>query len=108
MFLRLQAVAALSILSLSTAALASTFNGCYSSPGDLTFNSHDTYMSYSLCATACGSSQVAGLFNGGDCYCGDSLPPLSAKTSDSTCSTPCFGFGQQTCKLPPYRASREN
>ncbi|KAI9728420.1 MAG: hypothetical protein M1828_003820 [Chrysothrix sp. TS-e1954] len=37
------------------------------------------------------------LTKGSTCYCGDLLPSESDQTDSSACSTPCFGFGQQSC-----------
>merc|ERR1711967_77140 len=40
---------------------------------------------------------VMGLSGGSNCWCGNALPQSSNKVSDSKCSTPCNGYGQDNC-----------
>ncbi|ROV94754.1 hypothetical protein VMCG_08835 [Cytospora schulzeri] len=79
---------------------AQVVQGCFSSWGNLIFNSTTQYQSKSACAfDVCysGGFPVAATSGGNECYCGTEYPPKDTLTDDSNCNTPCPGYGQQAC-----------
>jgi len=42
---------------------------------------------------------VMGLVNGSNCWCGALLPPKDTEVSNSSCNTPCNGYGTEFCKF---------
>lgn len=80
---------------------ALTPQGCFSSVGTLGDQGKATYQSKGYCQTICVRLKlpVTALFNGTNCYCGDSLPSRSSKVSDDECSSPCVGYPQEMCTL---------
>ena len=64
----------------------------------------DTYQSSGFCQGLCVKLKkpVMGMTAGSNCYCGDQLPALDDKVSDSKCDTPCFGFDKEMCMYPPH------
>ncbi|KAI6895067.1 hypothetical protein D0869_05752 [Hortaea werneckii] len=76
-----------------------TYEGCYSSSGGLTDQGSYTYQTSGYCQQQCAPDNFAvlGLSGGSNCWCGDALPQSSSKVSDSKCSTPCNGFGEDNC-----------
>ncbi|OJZ88964.1 hypothetical protein ASPFODRAFT_476586 [Aspergillus luchuensis CBS 106.47] len=92
-------IISLSILSFLTTASAYTTAGCYSSAGQLTSAGTYQFQSEGYCQQICTKQNkpVFALHNGDECYCGDSLPPSTAKVSSTQCQTPCSGFPSETC-----------
>ncbi|KAK5159541.1 WSC domain [Recurvomyces mirabilis] len=78
---------------------AMTYAGCFSSSSGLTDQGSYQYQTPGYCQPICvgANHAVLGLSGGSDCWCGDALPPASAKVDDSKCNTPCNGYGQQNC-----------
>ncbi|KAI7210720.1 hypothetical protein KC333_g8093 [Hortaea werneckii] len=78
---------------------AMTYEGCYSSSAGLTDQGSYTYQTSGYCQEQCAPKNFAvlGLSEGSNCWCGDALPQSSSKVSDSKCSTPCNGFGEDNC-----------
>lgn len=74
--------------------------GCFSSSGDLVFNSTQPFNSRGQCGqTVCQAmgKAVAASTEGSKCYCGDSYPPNSTLVDDKYCNAPCTGFGTDAC-----------
>lgn len=74
--------------------------GCFSSAGDLVYNSTQTYNSRGECGqTICQALgyYVAASTEGDKCYCGNTYPSNSTLVDDSNCNTPCTGYGQDAC-----------
>lgn len=79
--------------------------GCFSSAGDLVFNSTQPFNSRGQCGqTICQAmgKWVAASTQGSKCYCGDSYPPKSNLVDDKFCDTPCTGFGTDACGGSTY------
>ncbi|ROV91012.1 hypothetical protein VSDG_07701 [Cytospora chrysosperma] len=79
---------------------AQVVQGCFSSWGNLIFNSTTKYQSKSACAfDACysGGFPVAATTGGNECYCGTTYPPKDTLVDDSNCNVPCPGYGLQAC-----------
>lgn len=78
---------------------ALTYEGCYSSSGDLSFNSSYTYQTKSWCQGLCvpANYPVQATTNSTDCWCGDQVPPSSSKVADSYCNQFCAGYKQEMC-----------
>ncbi|EOO01554.1 putative wsc domain containing protein [Phaeoacremonium minimum UCRPA7] len=79
---------------------AQIVQGCFSSQGELKFNSTPAFNSKSSCAfEICYASgkKVAGTSGGNECYCGDKYPPESTLVDDKKCNSPCAGYDQQAC-----------
>lgn len=95
----LTALALTSLISPALALNPIVGKGCYSSSNGLQFQGTYMYQSQGYCQQQCVNQNkpVMGLTNGGDCWCGDLLPPQDTGTDDSKCSMPCLGFGQQPC-----------
>lgn len=88
------------LLTSALALNATTYVGCFSSSSGLTEDSTYQYQSSGYCQQTCvdnNNQAVLGLTSGDDCWCGSSVPPTSAKVSDSKCNTPCTGYGQDSC-----------
>lgn len=80
---------------------AQVVQGCFSSYGDLIFNSTPTFNSKSACAfDICYALKyaVAATSAGNECYCGSEYPPEEDLTKDTNCNTPCPGYGLQACQ----------
>ncbi|CAK7199792.1 hypothetical protein SEUCBS139899_002476 [Sporothrix eucalyptigena] len=74
--------------------------GCFSSSGDLVYNSTQAFNSRGECGqTICQAmgKYVGASTEGSKCYCGDSYPPNSTLVDDKYCNAPCTGFGQDAC-----------
>ncbi|EPE05149.1 wsc domain containing protein [Ophiostoma piceae UAMH 11346] len=74
--------------------------GCFSSAGDLVFNSSQTFNSRGECGqTICQAmgAYVAASSAGDKCYCGNTYPANSTLVDDSKCNSPCTGYGQDAC-----------
>ena len=73
---------------------------CYDTLGSIDDSGDDsTFQSSGLCQKTCADkgAKVMVTSSGSTCYCGDTLPPNSAKVSKSQCNSACSGFDQQTC-----------
>ncbi|KIW11522.1 hypothetical protein PV08_10823 [Exophiala spinifera] len=74
---------------------------CYqlSDPSYLQDQGAYTFQSSGYCKGVCVAlnKPVMATTGGTNCFCGDELPPASAKTNIDNCNTPCKGFSQQTC-----------
>jgi cell wall integrity and stress response component len=84
-------------------------SGCYSTSVPMVYHGPFIYQSYGNCQQICYGfgNNVMGLGNGTDCWCGDELPPLSAKVDNSSCNTPCAGYGDDTCSSALNLANEE-
>ncbi|KAK4960145.1 Protein SLG1 [Elasticomyces elasticus] len=87
------------ILRTRQALAAMTYEGCYSSSTGLTDQGSYMYQTKGWCQPICVKQDhaVLGLSGGSNCWCGDTLPPASSKVDDSSCNTPCNGYGQENC-----------
>ncbi|KAK1144862.1 hypothetical protein N8T08_004875 [Aspergillus melleus] len=71
---------------------------CYSNIGDLKVHMGSTFQSLGMCQSHCGKQDFSVYGVKGDrCWCGDKLPPVSAKVSQKECNEPCPGFPSDTC-----------
>lgn len=80
-----------------------TYEGCFSSAGDLVYNQTWTYNSKGYCQTRCvpANQIVQATTNSTDCWCGAAVPPSSDKVSDSFCNDGCSGYGKEMCMSWP-------
>jgi len=78
---------------------AMTDEGCYSTGEPLDDHGSWTFQTAGNCQPICIGLKkpVMGLVDGSNCWCGDLLPPLSAKVDNSSCNTPCNGFDKLFC-----------
>lgn len=76
-----------------------TYQGCYSSAGSMTFQETYTWQSKGHCREQCTGAKkpVQAQTNAKDCYCGNAVPPASAKVDDSKCSVTCSGYKFEMC-----------
>ncbi|KAF2219902.1 hypothetical protein BDZ85DRAFT_275989 [Elsinoe ampelina] len=79
---------------------ALTYVGCFKNKG--TLGDGDTYQFQSdgHCQGICvdnGKQAVLGLTNGDTCLCGSQTPNNNDKVDDSSCNSPCTGYGQHMC-----------
>lgn len=72
------------------------YEGCYNAEdvqsAGLSLKNSYLYQSVSYCQNQCPDSAVVALFEGSDCYCGNSVTFLSSltKSTDSNCDTKMF------------------
>ena len=84
------------------------YEGCYSAAdiqsAGLSLKNSYIYQSVSYCQNQCPESAVVALFNGSDCYCGNSVSFLTSltKSTDSNCGTKCSGWPYQMCGGSSY------
>ena len=73
--------------------------GCFSSAGQLEDLGSYTFQSAGYCQCQCATQNkaVMATTKGSDCYCGDLLPPTDTAASNSSCNSPCNGYGQADC-----------
>lgn len=79
---------------------AQIVQGCFSSWGNLVFNSTPSFNTKSACAhdlCYAGGFKVAATSGGNECYCGSEYPPEDDLVDDSKCDVPCPGYGTQAC-----------
>lgn len=59
----------------------------------------NTFQSSGYCQGVCAglNKPVMATTGGTNCFCGDELPPPSAKVDGDNCNAPCKGYNQQTC-----------
>ena len=84
--------------------------GCFSSSEPLENQGTYKYQSSGYCSGICTSRDdgVVGLSNGNTCWCGSMLPPEDTRVLDSKCSTPCQGYGVETCTSRIHYVSIED
>ena len=73
-----------------------TDEGCFLSSSGLTNGGSQQYQTNDLCQKQCigQGKAVMATHKGTDCWCGDKLPPVNSKQTDSSsCNTPCAGYG---------------
>jgi cell wall integrity and stress response component len=73
------------------------FMGCYNSAPGLTNHGADIYQTKGYCLNnVCGpiGNSVEATSNRTDCWCGNSLPPASAKVATTYCNVDCAGYGK--------------
>jgi len=75
------------------------YEGCYNSHGSLSQNSTYLFNTMGYCQQQCAplGKAVEATSNGNECWCGDEVPPSSAKVDDSKCDTVCAGYGPEFC-----------
>ncbi|CAI4050809.1 Wsc3p SKDI_15G0530 [Saccharomyces kudriavzevii IFO 1802] len=84
------------------------YEGCYNAEdvqsGGLSLKNSYLYQSVSYCQNECPGSAVVALFNGSDCYCGNSVTFLNSltKSTDSNCNSKCSGWPYQMCGGSSY------
>ena len=73
--------------------------GCFSSAGQLVDQGSYTFQSAGYCQCQCATldKAVMATSKGSNCYCGDLLPPTNTAASNSSCNTPCNGYGDADC-----------
>jgi len=76
-----------------------TDEGCYNTGEPLEDHGPYTFQTTGNCQPICIglNKPVMGLVNGSNCWCGDLLPPKSAKVDNSSCDTPCNGYNLNNC-----------
>ena len=78
-----------------------TYAGCFSSGGELKFNTTIKFNSLGKCAQdTClpGDYTVAASKGGNECYCGTKLPPKSTQVDESKCNIKCPGIDKEACE----------
>ncbi|MCJ1253945.1 hypothetical protein MMC24_001759 [Lignoscripta atroalba] len=78
---------------------ATVDQGCFSSSGGLQDQGSYTFQSKGWCQPLCVKlgKTVMATAKGSNCWCGDLLPPLNSKTSDTACDSPCDGIDSEIC-----------
>lgn len=78
---------------------AMTGEGCFNTGEPLEDHGSYTFQTTGNCQPICVGlgKPVMGLVNGSNCWCGDLLPPKSAKVDNSSCDTPCNGYNLDNC-----------
>lgn len=73
--------------------------GCYKSSGSLTDQGSWTFQAMGNCQPLCVEQglPVGALFNGSNCFCGNSMPSKDDVLDDSQCNTPCQGYPGDSC-----------
>lgn len=73
--------------------------GCYNDVGTLQNKGSNTFQTSGSCQAICANAgkPVMATTQGSFCYCGDGLPPEQYEVANSSCSTPCNGYGQDMC-----------
>ncbi|PNS21380.1 Cell wall integrity and stress response component 1 [Sphaceloma murrayae] len=95
---------AAALLALVTPALsqlnALTYVGCFKNKGNLGDGDTYQFQSDGHCQGVCVQNNrqaVLGLTTGDTCLCGSQTPNNSDKVDDSSCNTPCQGYGEHMC-----------
>jgi cell wall integrity and stress response component len=73
---------------------------CYDTLGSISDpGTDDVGQSSGICQETCVAkgAKVMVTSSGSTCYCGDTLPPPSAKVDSDNCNVKCAGYGLQTC-----------
>ena len=80
---------------------AVNYLGCFSSPSDMVLSSDfaAAELTPESCVTVCGKGNMAyaGITLGSHCYCSNTSPDVSKKTSDAACYYPCEGDKALKC-----------
>lgn len=107
LFTAARVASALAMLAATISAQTSTQSGpgaietldCYSSAGSLESLGEFTFQTSGYCQEQCfgQNNYVMATTDGSTCYCGDDLPPSSAKVDSSKCTEPCNGYDQEYC-----------
>ncbi|KAE8155626.1 WSC domain-containing protein [Aspergillus tamarii] len=85
------------LLSLSAPAIALN-TACYNDLGNLTTSHSTAYQSVALCQQFCNQkNKPVYAVQNQKCFCGDTLPPLSAKVENTECKTRCPGYPAEYC-----------
>lgn len=100
----------LSLLVLYNNIVSAQYNyyGCYNRDTiqslGLTSKGSYIYQSVSYCQEQCAGANIVALFNGGECYCGDTLDNINSlgPSADGSCTTPCDGWPYQNCGGSSY------
>lgn len=73
--------------------------GCFSSGDPLVDQGSYTFQTAGYCQCVCATMNkpVMATSKGSDCYCGDLIPATTAEASNSSCNSPCNGYGLQDC-----------
>ncbi|KAI9927909.1 hypothetical protein ASPWEDRAFT_29301 [Aspergillus wentii DTO 134E9] len=95
----LKSLVLLSLSAASVSARSFRTSGCFDDAGSLKDQGTYTYQNYAYCVQTCqqGDFSIAALTDGDRCYCGNELPPSSAKVDDGKCNVKCSGWPQDTC-----------
>lgn len=85
-----------------------TFVGCFDNGDVLANKTSYNFQSSGWCENHCSDKGALtfGLTNGKECLCGNSLPPSSAKVSNSKCDSSCNGWPDDMCMLNFLDSSR--
>ncbi|KAM7207871.1 putative wsc domain containing protein [Naviculisporaceae sp. PSN 640] len=75
--------------------------GCFNSPGELVFNSTQTFNAKGSCGMdICNKilgKPVAATSGGNQCFCGDTYPPVISRVDDEKCNVGCTGYDIDAC-----------
>ena len=73
--------------------------GCYKDVGNLQNEGSNTFQTSGSCQALCANAgkPVMATEQGSFCFCGDALPPSQYEADNSSCSSPCNGYGQDMC-----------
>ncbi|KAI9041377.1 WSC domain-containing protein [Aspergillus affinis] len=87
-----------SFLALSPSLVSALQSECYSNIGDLKIHMGSTYQSWGMCQSHCEKYDysVYGV-KAKQCWCGDKLPPTSAKVPKKECNEACPGYPSDNC-----------
>ncbi len=74
--------------------------GCFSSSETLVDQGQHVFQTSGYCQQVCVNitKPVMGLKDGSNCWCGDLLPPETAKVEDGRCDIPCTGYDKDMCE----------
>lgn len=97
----------LSILGLLSVPALALNTACYNDLGSLTLSRSTEYQSVALCQQICNEeNQPVYAVQDQKCFCGDTLPPLSAKVENTECTTKCPGYPADSCMFYPIYTSK--
>ena len=79
------------------------WEGCFSDPGTMKFNSIGQWQSKQNCHDACvpAGFSVEATTNKSACWCGNQLPPKANLVDNSKCNLNCTGYPQELCRFTP-------
>jgi WSC domain len=79
------------------------WEGCYSDPGSMEFNSTSIYQSKKTCHDVCApmNMSVEATTDKTSCWCGNSLPSNASLVDISKCNAPCVGYPAESCRFTP-------
>ncbi|KAK6831646.1 hypothetical protein RU639_002876 [Aspergillus parasiticus] len=91
----------LSIIGLLSVPALALNTACYNDLGSLTPSRSTVYQSVALCQQFCNEeNKPVYAVQDRKCFCGDTLPPLSAKVENTECKTKCPGYPGESCGGP--------